>query len=147
MEATVYVSINYKAKFVNTRMDLHFMISVTCRNWKASPSKLYIQTPAVFWLIARMTIPSSFRCSKATSTTVSFNSKAVSSSTLNVNGLIAAMVTFSDKQLWESLKKKNQMVKIKTIHQYVSTVWYFGRLSMVKTNRRSRLCNNRTLSP
>ena len=147
MEATVSVSINYKAKFVNTRMDLHFMISVTCRNWKASPSKLYIQTPAVFWLIARMTIPSSFRCSKATSTTVSFNSKAVSSSTLNVNGLIAAMVTFSDKQLWESLKKKNQMVKIKTIHQYVSTVWYFGRLSMVKTNRRSRLCNNRTLSP
>ena len=69
-----------------------------------------------------MTIPSSFRCSKATSTTVSFNSKAVSSSTLNVNGLIAAMVTFSDKQLWESLKKKNPMVKIKTIHQYVSTV-------------------------
>ena len=59
-----------------------------------------------------MTTPSLFRCSKAKSTTVSFNSKAVSLSTWNVNGLIRAMVTFSDKQLWKSVKKKmNSKIK------------------------------------
>ncbi|KAI9561311.1 hypothetical protein GHT06_012267 [Daphnia sinensis] len=51
------------------------------------------------WLMAKITTPSSFLRSRATSATISFNSTTVSLSNLNVNGLKTPIDTFSGKQL------------------------------------------------